>query len=115
METKETPTIVMQEKVKADFEKWKCHNYNTKWCTEFDRMPFDFQSGVITAYLRDNGVETWVFPWPYKTGVYVPEVCNNGKMVFIESNGRKLNYVAALTSAINEGLRIVEEQLKDKP
>ena len=116
METKETPTIVMQEKAKADFEVYlKKHllliNLKNMLALEFEDYPFEMQSGVYTAYLRDKGIEIVVFP---QTKGYTPEIKTLNPLCTIWVGTKFYTYNTALISAINEGLRIVEEQLKDK-
>ena len=122
METKETPTIVMQEKAKADFEVYlKKHllliNLKNMLALEFEDYPFEMQSGVYTAYLRGKGIEAKTladkqfFKIGYKPVVYLikPE-----GFIWKWSGEFNPGHNTALISAINEGFRIVEEQLKDK-
>jgi len=120
METKETPTIVMQEKVKADFEVYlKKHllliNLKNMLALEFEDYPFEMQQGVIIAYLRDKGIrigmeEDYDGAGDYLRG-WIPAV--NGSNIWQDGDCFD-DYNIALISAINEGFRIVEEQLKDK-
>jgi len=114
METKETPAIVMQEKVKADFRKWyvaREHNFNVSWWA-FEDLPFNFRSGVYTAYLRDRGIYLWACPI---SSLHTPALSWGWAIAGYDVGTNYTDHDTALISAINEGFRIVEEQLKDKP
>ena len=113
METKDTPAVVMQEKVKANFDNYLFRTYSAKWATEFNRMPFYFRSGVITDYLRGKGIEAYALPVADKKYWAITEFYN-AEGDFVQFDKVCDDHDTALISAINEGLRIVEEQLKDK-
>jgi len=110
METKDTPDIVMREKVKEEFRQWyiKARYTYEIGLNSFYELPFDFQSGIYTAYLRDKGIDAYAWP---QYGEYKAIIKRLGIIKFKVSYD---DHNAALISAINEGFRIVEEQLRDK-
>jgi len=112
-ETKDNLAVVTQEKVKAGFhnfleKKYDFIRYEAYY--RFYELPFDMQQGGYTAYLRSKGIEAYALPVADKKYWAITEFYN-AESDFVQFDKVCDDHDTALISAINEGLRIVEEQL----
>lgn len=106
--------ITLKEATRKEFEEFLKQyllykNLNNMLALQFSDYPFDFQSGVFTAYLRSVNIEVTVNK-SFFTKEYYGFIFTDKEPGYSRKNHTR-DYNEALIAAINAGLELREQQL----